>query len=84
MTYVKLIADGRKQHLAMTDGLADGLAEGLFDLPKLLVGSEGTLGVVSEATVKLVDTPKATVTALIHFRHLQEVGARLRHRRQDH
>lgn len=24
MTYVKLIADGKKQHLAMTDGLADG------------------------------------------------------------
>ncbi|HEX5646063.1 MAG TPA: FAD-binding and (Fe-S)-binding domain-containing protein [Nitrospira sp.] len=55
-------------------GLADGLAEGLFDLPKLLVGSEGTLGVVSEATVNLVDKPKATLTALIHFRHLQEVG----------
>ena len=55
-------------------GLVDGLMEGLFDLPKLLVGSEGTLGVVSEATIKLVEKPKATLTALIHFRHLQEVG----------
>lgn len=55
-------------------GLADGLDKGLFDLPKLLVGSEGTLGVVSEATVRLVDKPTATFTALIHFRHLQEVG----------
>lgn len=54
--------------------LADGLADGLFNLPKLFVGSEGTLGVISEATVKLVDKPKATLTALIHFRHLQEVG----------
>ena len=55
-------------------GLADGLADGVFDLPKLLVGSEGTLGIISEATLKLVDKPKATVTALLHFRHLQEVG----------
>ena len=55
-------------------GLADGLAKGLFDLPKLLVGSEGTLGVISEATLTLVDKPKATLTALIHFRQLQEVG----------
>lgn len=54
--------------------LADGLADGVFDLPKLLVGSEGTLGVVSEATLKLVEKPKATLTALIHFRHLEEVG----------
>jgi FAD/FMN-containing dehydrogenase/Fe-S oxidoreductase len=55
-------------------GLADGLGHGLFDLPKLLVGSEGTLGVVSEATLRLVEKPKATVTALIHFRRLEEVG----------
>ena len=55
-------------------GLADGLADGLFDLPKLLVGSEGTLGVVSEARLRLVHKPKATLTALIHFRHLHEVG----------
>ncbi len=55
--------------------LAEGLARGVFDLPKLMVGSEGTLGVVSEATLKLVDKPHATVTALLHFRHLEDVGA---------
>ena len=60
-------------------GLADGLAGGRFDLPKLLIGSEGTLGVVSEATLKLVDKPKATLTALIHFRHLEEVGDAVPH-----
>ena len=55
-------------------GIADGLANGHFDLTKLFVGSEGTLGVVSEATLTLVDKPKATLTALIHFRSLEEVG----------
>jgi FAD/FMN-containing dehydrogenase/Fe-S oxidoreductase len=60
-------------------GLADGLGDGLFDLPKLLVGSEGTLGVVSEATLKLVEKPKATLTALIHFCRLQEVGEAVPH-----
>ncbi len=54
--------------------LADGLARGSFDLPKLFVGSEGTLGVMSEATLTLVDKPKATLTALIHFTRLEEVG----------
>ena len=55
-------------------GLADGLAEGLLDLPKFLVGSEGTLGVISEATLQLVKKPPATLTGLIHFRRLEEVG----------
>jgi len=55
-------------------GLADGLARGYFDLPKLFVGSEGTLGVMSEVTLTLVDKPKATLTALIHFTNLEEVG----------
>ena len=55
-------------------GLVDGLDQGRFDLPKLFVGSEGTLGVISEATIQLVDRPKAITTALIHFQRLDEVG----------
>jgi len=60
-------------------GLADGLAAGRFDLPKLFVGSEGTLGVISEATVRLVEKPKETVTGLIHFRRLEDVGDAVPH-----
>ncbi len=55
-------------------GLAEGLAHGRFDLPKLFVGSEGTLGVFSEATIRLVEMPKTSLTALIHFRRLEDVG----------
>ena len=52
----------------------DGLERRVFDLPKLLVGSEGTLGIFSEATLSLVDRPKSTATALIHFQFLEELG----------
>lgn len=55
-------------------GVAEGLTRGLFDLPKLFVGSEGTLGVMSEATLTLVAKPTSTLTALLHFRSLEEVG----------
>ena len=60
-------------------GLADGLKQGLFDLPKLFVGSEGTLGVMSEATLRLVPKPQGTITALIHFRRLEDVGDAVPH-----
>ncbi|NWF72050.1 MAG: FAD-binding oxidoreductase, partial [Nitrospirae bacterium] len=55
-------------------GLADGFARGCFDLPKLFVGSEGTLGLFSEATLRLVEKPRTTLTALIHFDRLEDVG----------
>ena len=55
-------------------GLADGLDQGRFDLPKLFVGSEGTLGIFSEATIRLVEKPRVTLTALIHFIRLEDVG----------
>lgn len=60
-------------------GLVDGLDRRAFDLPKLFIGSEGTLGVISEATLRLVDRPKSTTTALIHFRYLDEVGEAVSH-----
>lgn len=55
-------------------GLEEGLTRGIVDLPKLFIGSEGTLGVFSEATLRLAQRPVQTLTALIHFRRLEEVG----------
>jgi FAD/FMN-containing dehydrogenase/Fe-S oxidoreductase len=55
--------------------LAGGFERGVCDLPKLFIGSEGTLGVISEARLRLAPKPKASLTALVHFRHLEDVGA---------
>ena len=52
----------------------DGLEHRILDLPKIFVGSEGTLGIFSEATLTLVDRPQSTATALIHFQKLEELG----------
>jgi len=54
--------------------LIDGIGRGVVDLPKLFVGSEGTLGIFSEATIQLVDRPTSTASALIHFQYLEEMG----------
>ncbi len=54
--------------------LVEGMDRGMFDVPKLFVGSEGTLGIFSEATVTLVPRPLQTVTGLIHFRSLEGMG----------
>ena len=42
-----------------------------FNLSQLLVGSEGTLGIVSEATLNLVPIPKRKRLALVHFDDLR-------------
>ena len=56
-----------------------GLENGVIDFPKLFVGSEGTLGIFSEATIQLVDRPRATVTSMIHFQRLEEMGEAVYH-----
>jgi glycolate oxidase len=45
-----------------------------YDLPGIVVGSEGTLGVVTEITVRLVRKPQAVQTALAAFNHTDVAG----------
>ncbi|MCA1040506.1 FAD-binding protein [Bacillus infantis] len=45
-----------------------------YDLTKLIVGSEGTLGIITEAVLKLIPKPAATKTALISFHDLVDSG----------
>jgi glycolate oxidase len=46
-----------------------------YDLVGAFVGSEGTLGVVTEATVRLVRRPEAVETLLAAFRTMDDAGA---------
>ncbi|MCL6611779.1 MAG: FAD-binding protein, partial [Peptococcaceae bacterium] len=45
-----------------------------YDLVKLFTGSEGTLGVITEITVRLVPAPKARRTMLAVFDRLEDAG----------
>jgi FAD/FMN-containing dehydrogenase/Fe-S oxidoreductase len=49
--------------------------DGQVDLAKLIVGSEGTLGLVLDATLRVVPLPRARATALVLFDDLQKSGA---------
>jgi glycolate oxidase len=61
-----VLADGR---IVRTGGKLMKDVAG-YDLTKLLVGSEGTLAVITEATLKLIPPPKAKKTMLAMYRDL--------------
>jgi glycolate oxidase len=46
-----------------------------LDLTQLLVGSEGTLAVLTAATLRLIARPRATLTAILPFPALEDAAA---------
>ncbi|MFC5180700.1 FAD-binding and (Fe-S)-binding domain-containing protein [Actinomadura harenae] len=55
-------------------GLHHLLPENGFDVAKALVGAEGTCGIVTEATVRLVEPPKARALAVLGFADVFEAA----------
>lgn len=45
-----------------------------YDLPKLFTGSEGTLGVITEVTLKINPVPLHAMTAMATFDRLEDAG----------
>ncbi len=45
-----------------------------YQLEKLFVGSEGTLGIITEITLKIVALPKAVAAALVSFDKVEKAG----------
>lgn len=65
-----VLADGR----IMRTGTRCMKSASGYDLTKLFVGSEGTLGVITEITLKISPRPKAVKTALAYFESLEDAG----------
>ncbi len=62
-----VMADGS---IVKTGGRARKSASG-YDLTKLMIGSEGTLGIITELTVRLFGRPESMVSAVCNFNTLE-------------
>jgi glycolate oxidase len=65
-----VLADGR----VMNTGSATIKCVSGYDLTRLMVGSEGTLGVVTKITLKINPKPTASSTAVATFENLGDAG----------
>ena len=45
-----------------------------YDLPRLFAGSEGTLGIITKAVLKVLPKPQVTSTALAAFEDVEDAG----------
>jgi FAD/FMN-containing dehydrogenase len=55
-------------------GLAESIARGVFPLASLFVGSEGTLGIATEVTLRVLPIPAQRVTLLLYLDRFGELG----------
>lgn len=65
-----VLADGR----VMRTGSSTIKCVSGYDLTRLMVGSEGTLGIVTEITLKINPRPTASSTAVATFSSLEDAG----------
>ncbi|MEQ8785566.1 MAG: anaerobic glycerol-3-phosphate dehydrogenase subunit C [Pirellulaceae bacterium] len=72
----QLIEQHRPRTLVNTSGyqLHDVLKDGQLDLARLMVGSEGTLGLITEATLKTDLAPRFRGVALLFFDRLESAA----------
>ena len=73
--HARAIAEDYPHHWRQSGGYRlDSLAR-TFDLAKFVTGSEGTLVAITEATVNLIELPKARQFAVGHFHSVDEAVA---------
>ncbi|XP_048254771.1 probable D-lactate dehydrogenase, mitochondrial isoform X2 [Haliotis rufescens] len=65
-----VMADGRVINTAGKGRRTKKTSAG-YNLTNLFVGSEGTLGIITKATLRLYGIPEATVSAVVHFETVQ-------------